>query len=131
MQILLDTQAIIRSLEDGNKITSKAQDAMLSADAVFVSPISFYELAIKLRIGRDIGSKRPLDDIITESLASGFQWLPLQRHHVAAYQQILLFDNHRDPFDRMMLAIALAEGLTVVSADHNFPLYNDLVDILW
>lgn len=104
---------------------------MVSADAVFVSPISFYELAIKLRIGRDIGSKRPLDDIIAESLASGFQWLPLQRHHIATYQQVPLFDNHRDPFDRMILAIALAEDLTVISADHHFPLYNNLINTIW
>lgn len=92
---------------------------------------SYYELAIKLRIGKSIGSKRPLDDIITEAFASGFQWMPLQRHHIIAYNKISLFEDHRDPFDRMILAIALAEGLCVVSADRNFSRYSDLVDIIW
>lgn len=103
MQVLLDTQSIIWSLEDRGKVSLKAQQAMLTADTVYVSPISFYELGIKLRIGRDIGSKRPLDDIIAESLESGFKWLPLRRQHITAYQKIPLFEDHRDPFDRMIL----------------------------
>jgi len=52
MQVLLDTQSIIWSLEDRNRLTVKAQQAILAADMVFVSPVSFYELAIKLRIGK-------------------------------------------------------------------------------
>ncbi|RZM10117.1 MAG: PIN domain-containing protein [Pedobacter sp.] len=104
---------------------------MLEADAVFISPVSYYELAIKLRIGKNIGSKQALDNIISESLASGFQWLPLHRHHITAYHKIPLFDDHRDPFDRMILAIALAEDLCVVSDDQNFSRYNDLVETIW
>lgn len=131
MQVLLDTQSIIWSLEDRGKVSLKAQQAMLTADTVYVSPISFYELGIKLRIGRDIGSKRPLDDVIAESLESGFKWLPLRRQHITAYQKIPLFEDHRDPFDRMILAIGLAEELTIVSSDHNFPRYSDLVQTVW
>ncbi|TAE23425.1 MAG: hypothetical protein EAZ91_22455 [Cytophagales bacterium] len=78
MRVLLDTQSIIWSLEDKEKLSEQAQQTMLAAQAVFVSPISFYELAIKIRIGKSIGSKRPLADIISESLASGFRWLPLE-----------------------------------------------------
>ena len=131
MQVLLDTQSIIWSLEDRGKLSLKAQQAMLTADTVYVSPVSFYEMGIKLRIGRDIGSKRPLDDIIAESLESGFKWLPLRRQHITAYQKILLFEDHRDPFDRMILAIGLAEELTIVSSDHNFPRYSDFVQTVW
>ena len=131
MQVLLDTQSIIWSLEDRGKVSLKAQQAMLTADTVYVSPISFYELGIKLRIGRDIGSKRPLDDIIAESLESGFKWLPLRRQHITAYQKIPLFEDHRDPFDRMILAIGLVEELTIVSSDHNFPRYSDFVQTVW
>ena len=131
MQILLDTQSVIWSLEEEEKITVKARHKMIEADAVFISPISYYELAIKLRIGKNIGSKRALDDIITEAFASGFQWMPLQRHHIIAYHKIPLFEDHRDPFDRMILAIALAEGLCIVSSDQNFSRYSDLVEIIW
>lgn len=52
-------------------------------------------------------------------------------HYIVTYQAIPLFDNHRDPFDRMLLAIALADDLTVVSSDHNFPLYSELVETIW
>lgn len=83
---------------------SKAQAATLAAEGVFVSPISFCELAIKLKIGKDIGSKRPMDEIIAETLASGFQWLPFTRQPVIAYQTIPLVDQNRNPFDRLFPA---------------------------
>lgn len=131
MRVLLDTQSIVWSLEDRQKLSVRAQQTILAAQTVFISPVSFYELAIKIRIGKAIGSKRPLDDIIAESLASGFQWLSLDRSHLTAYDHIPLYEDHRDPFDRMILAIALAENLTLVSSDTNFPRYSDLVNVLW
>jgi PIN domain nuclease of toxin-antitoxin system len=48
-----------------------------------------------------------------------------------AYQRIPFFEEHRDPFDRMLLAIALADSLKIVSSDHNFPLYNAVVETIW
>ncbi|WP_461130422.1 PIN domain-containing protein [Spirosoma aerophilum] len=50
---------------------------------------------------------------------------------MAAYQTTPFFDHHRDPFDRLLLATALADGATLVSSDHNFPRYNELVETIW
>ncbi|TAE24573.1 MAG: PIN domain-containing protein [Cytophagales bacterium] len=55
----------------------------------------------------------------------------LDQTHLTAYNQIPLHDDHRDPFDRMILAIALAENLTLISSDTNFPRYSDLINVGW
>ncbi|QJD78975.1 type II toxin-antitoxin system VapC family toxin [Spirosoma rhododendri] len=131
MRVLLDTQSLIWSLENADLLTTTAKNAIREAEGVFVTPISFYELAIKLKIGKDIGSLRPINEIITETLLSGFQWLTLTRQQIEAYQMIPLHEPHRDPFDRLILAIAYAEQMSIVSSDHRFKLYSELIDIIW
>ena len=68
---------------------------------------------------------------ISEALRSGFTWLSLSATHIEAYTQLPFFEQHRDPFDRMILAIALADNLTVISTDRNFPLHRDTINVLW
>ena len=60
----------------------------------------------------------------------GFNMLELQIEHINAYADIPLFPDHRDPFDRLLLATALSENIPVVSADGNFALYTGLVQII-
>jgi PIN domain nuclease of toxin-antitoxin system len=131
MQILLDTHVLIWFLENDGRLTANMLKAITEADQVFISPINFYEMAIKIKIGRSIGLNRPISDAINLSHQSGFEWKPIKEHHIEAYLSIPLYDHHRDPFDRMLLAIALADDLTIVSSDHNFPLYKDQVTIIW
>ena len=131
MQILLDTEAILWSLEKDIRLSSIAERAIIDTDDVFVSPVSFFEIAIKLKISRKIRFSRPVVDLIYMADVSGFTWLPQSANHLSAYDSIPLYEDHRDPFDRMILATALADKLTVVSSDRNFPLYNDLVPVIW
>lgn len=131
MQLLLDTHALIWFLENDDRLTDNALRAIRQAETVFVSPINFYEMAIKIKIGRTIGLNRPIGDAIELTQQSGLVWIPLEKQHLLAYQRIPFFEEHRDPFDRMLLAIALADDLTILSADQNFPLYADLVTTLW
>ncbi|GAB4023128.1 hypothetical protein GCM10028808_72620 [Spirosoma migulaei] len=72
MKILLDTQALIWSLNDSDKLTKTARTFIQEADTVYVSPINFYEIAIKTALGRDPGIKWPIYDIIQEALLSDF-----------------------------------------------------------
>lgn len=131
MNVLLDTQALIWSLNNSPKLTETARSLIQGADTVYVSPINFYEIAIKTVLGRNSGIKGPIHQIIQEALLSGFVWLPISGNHIEAYTKLPLHENHRDPFDRLILATALADGLTIISSDHNFPLYRDLVKTIW
>ena len=97
MNLLLDTQAIIWYVEDESLLTNKTRVAIRSAEIVYVSAISFYEIAIKLEIGKDVGITRPLPNIIKKVLESGFIWLPLSPRHIEAYLLVPLIGNHKDP----------------------------------
>ena len=131
MKLLLDTEAILWTLEKDSRLSTAAEQVILQADVVYISPISFFEIAIKLKISRKIRFSRPVADLIYMAGISGFTWLPQSVSHLSAYERIPLYEDHRDPFDRMILATALADGLTIVSSDRNFPRYNALVPIVW
>lgn len=70
-------------------------------------------------------------DFITEQLlADGFDLLSLKNDHIYAYQSIPFLEEHRDPFDRFLLATALSEQMPIISADEKFLLYQPLVSII-
>lgn len=131
MQILLDTQSLIWSLEAESLISTNARNAIVTATKVFVSPVSFYEIAVKQAIGKNAGVSKPISQLVEVAIASGFIWLPLSADHIEAYTHLPFFEQHRDPFDRMILAIALADNLTVISTDRNFALYRNTINVLW
>ena len=60
----------------------------------------------------------------------GFNMLFLKNQHIAAYDTITLFAEHRDPFDRILLATALSEDIPILSADGNFKLYSPCVQVI-
>lgn len=64
MQILLDTHALIWFLEDDARLTESIRQAISKADNVFISLINFYEMAIKIKIGKSIGLNRPISEAI-------------------------------------------------------------------
>lgn len=82
MQLLLDTHALVWFLENDDRLTDNALKAIGKADKVFVSPVNFYEMAIKIKLGKSIGLNRPISDAIELSQQSGFDWKPLQKQHL-------------------------------------------------
>lgn len=118
MKLLLDTNVLLWWWANTNRIGPQARDAISDgANEVFVSPASLWEIEIK----RSRGKLDAPDDLIAEVAADGF--LPLLvglRHAVMAGR---LPPHHNDPFDRLLIAQALDENLTIVSADSVFPLY--------
>ncbi len=124
MRVLADTHAIVwfALTDPGLSATARAvlEDP---ANEVFVSPASYWEIAIKVHLGKwQLGSE-PYPDLI-DSLWTvyGFRVLPILPDHTA--RLIGLPDHHRDPFDRLMVAQAMAEGLSLVSADAIFDQYS-------
>ncbi len=94
-----------------------------SAIPVFVSIVSLWELRIKVASGK-LETPADLPGLID---ASGFGLLPIGIRHID--QLGTLPTHHRDPFDRMLIAQAQADGLTLVSADRTVKLYD--VPVLW
>ena len=117
-RLLLDTQALLLALADNPKLAPSARSAIADpANEVFVSAVSIWEIAIK----RALGKLRAPGGIATLVEESGFQELVVTSFH--AEQAGSLPMHHRDPFDRMLVAQAQAEGLTIVTSDRRIPQY--------
>lgn len=123
MQLLLDTHAFLWWIDDAPALSKKARAAIGKAgNECFVSLASCWEMAIKASLGK-LTLSQPLDRFIPEQLAAnGFQLLDLDFRHVSRVATMPF--HHRDPFDRLLVAQASAEKLTVVSADAAFDAYD-------
>ena len=88
-----------------------------SGNDVFVSAVSVWEMSIK----RSLGKLRAPENLTSVIEQEGFTQLPITLFH--AEQAGLLPLHHRDPFDRMLVAQAQAEGLAIVTGDRNIPRY--------
>lgn len=96
-----------------------------------MSQLSFIEIAIKLKIGKLPNFLVSVNELIAQAEQDGLHIVPLDNRHIAAYDQIPLYPNHRDPFDRLILATALSERMPLISADEKFSRYQDIVDVIW
>ena len=116
MNVLLDTHVLIW-WDEGRRIAAEARHAIEQADAVYVSAASAWEVAIKTALGR----LRPIRTIEEAASDSGFLELPVTFRH--AERVTGLPPHHRDPFDRMLVAQAASEELTLVTRDPVFARY--------
>ena len=122
MRLLLDTHIFYWSLYNRSRLPNGALEMILGAEAVFVSAVSIWEMAIKVRLGKMKGDPARLADHITES---GFTELPIWSRHAKRVASLPL--HHTDPFDRMLVAQAMAEPLHLLTADTKLKPYTDLV----
>ena len=128
MRLLLDTHVLLWFLA-GNARLSTAALAALSdpANRLWLSPISLMEIAIKVRLNK-LRLTAPFGVLFPAELtANRIALLPIEASHAAALTTLPY--HHRDPFDRLLAATAIVEGLTLVSADAVFDLYG--VSRLW
>jgi PIN domain nuclease of toxin-antitoxin system len=122
VDLLLDTHALLWLVADDPRHRDLLGDVLEQpASTVTVSAASYMEIAIRNTIGKldiDIAKLRK------RVMASGALELNVQPGHAEALAQLPL--HHRDPFDRMLIAQALAEELTIVSVDTEFAKYEGL-----
>ena len=118
MKLLLDTHVLLWWLADDRRLG--AEHRALIADAsniVLVSSMTVAEIAIKTSLGK---LEAP-DDLLPTLEAGGFDELAFESRHAEVLRTLPW--HHRDPFDRMLIAQAIAEQLTVLTADPHFAAY--------
>ena len=126
MRLLLDSQAVLLTMTAQSKIPRKASAAIADQrNAVFVSAATPYELEWKKAIGKL--SFRHVADWSQALQDSGYQELQISVQH--SHRAALLPRHHRDPWDRLLVAQALAENLTLITGDANIAAYG--VSTLW
>lgn len=118
MNLLLDTHVLLWWLRDDPRLGVRARDVIADpGTTVYLSPVVMWEIRIKQAIGKlDV----PLDFRAVVD-AQGFTELPLTIDHTDALDALPM--HHRDPFDRMLIAQARSEGLTLITADDSFRTY--------
>ena len=128
MKILLDTCALI-ALSDG-ALPATAAEALVSAARASISPVVAWELGIKVKTGKLALADPPLEWVL--NLASRHQLDPpdegLDAALLCSAANLPLI--HRDPFDRVLIATALRDGLTILTSDRNIPKYPG-ISTLW
>jgi PIN domain nuclease of toxin-antitoxin system len=111
MRLLLDTHVVIWWSQHSRRLSASTRRLIAETDDVFVSAASEWEVSIKVALGK-LKVPGPLMEVVT---SSGFVPLPITFAHAEAVRR--LPQLHSDPFDRMLVAQALVEGLHVVSGD--------------
>ncbi len=126
MNILADTNAFIKWATD-EKLPRKAAQRFEGAGSLFVSILTPWEIAIKVRAGKLRLTASHVESAIA---AMGARLLPVTMKHIDVLYT--LPQHHADPFDRMIIAQALAESCAVISTDLRFPLYKGAgLQVIW
>jgi PIN domain nuclease of toxin-antitoxin system len=125
---LLDTGVWLWSVGDPTRILSKARQVIVDVKQdVFLSAVTSWEVAIKAGSGK-LRLPEPPDLYVPRRMASqGLRPLAVSHQHALAVFALPL--HHRDPFDRLLIAQAQVEGMTLITADRMFDRYP--VQLLW
>lgn len=118
MRLLLDTHVVLWELEGSRRVSQVAQEAIEQARELLFSVVSFAEIGLKAAVGK-LSVPRDLREHV---LRSGVRVLRLDADHGLAVAQLPM--HHRDPFDRLLIAQARCEQLTIVTADGRIAEYD-------
>jgi PIN domain nuclease of toxin-antitoxin system len=118
VRLLLDTQVVLWQLQGSRTVSAQARGAIERASELAFSVVSFAEIGVKAAIGK-LAVPADLHDHV---LRSGLSIIGLAPDHGLFVARLPL--HHRDPFDRLLIAQARIEGLTVVTADPRFADYD-------
>ena len=128
MNLLLDTHIAIWAVEDNPRLSARARSLILDPAAnLFVSVVNLWEIAIKHALGRAGAQAMPISAADARRFfhGSGYAEVPVKAEHVLAVET--LAPHHNDPFDRLLVAIALSEPFRLVTHDERLAAYSDTV----
>ena len=119
MRFLVDTHALLWALGEPSALSPAARDAIADpSNLIVVSSASLWECAIKVSIGK---LELP-EDFFDSVPEAGYEVMPIRISHLNVYRTLPM--HHRDPFDRMLVAQARAEALTLLSRDPEIAKYD-------
>jgi PIN domain nuclease of toxin-antitoxin system len=126
MIALLDTCTLLWTLDESSRLSASVKEAIVNPrNEVSVSTVSFWEISLKHALG-----KLPLhgfepDDLEEIMREAGFNIIGLNEHESSSVYRLPAKDNHKDPFDRMLIWQAITRGMTLMSNDAQFAQYRE------
>jgi PIN domain nuclease of toxin-antitoxin system len=126
--MLLDTHTLLWFLNNDSRLPVSVRQRIEETELVFVSAVSLWEIAIKINIGK-LNIVTSFEEIKENMNDLNLQELPIEFDDSLAYTGLPILKEHKDPFDRMIVAQAIRQSLTLVSADQKIDAY--LISRLW
>ena len=128
---LIDTHILIWAILEDPKLSSKVETLLKDSDnIIYVPQVALYEIAIKQKLNKLPDFDISITDLIEKIGLIDFQIMSIKNEHIDAYNSIDLVDDHRDPFDRLIIATAFNEGIPVISADEKFKNYQSQIQLI-
>lgn len=125
MKYLLDTHTLLWLLFEPEHLSENVLDILQNRrNKSFVSIVTFWEIATKVKIGKLDIKGLTLKDIKDECKRLHFSILPISFENILTYLNLPLFQNHRDPFDRMLISTAIERNFVLLSCDTKLPQYD-------
>ncbi len=129
---ILDTHCLLWFMEDNPKIPAQVMAQIQDPDnTIFFSQLTLYEIAIKQKIGKLPEFNSTIEEIYDQAIANDFTFLQIRNSHIYSYQKVTLYNEHRDPFDRLLVATAMEEKAAIISIDEKFSLYPEFIKVFW
>ncbi len=126
MGLLLDTHTLIWFVEGSNRLSSKAQSELATVAKKYISVASLWEITIKSSKNK-LELKQSLHELNRFLSLNNIQLIDIKVSHLSTLLELPYY--HGDPFDRLLIAQAISENLTIISADQHFKAYP--VKIIW
>lgn len=131
MDCLLDTHIFLWAISDNKKLRQKHKALIENtSNEIYVSFYSLMEISIKHSLGKLPDFKADVDEVFAEIEIANITLLSTDVHHLAQYNALPFFDAHRDPFDKFIIACAIANNLPLLTYDKNFESYKDLIRLI-
>lgn len=128
MNLLLDTHTFIWASLDSPELSENARRLYVDpANTLMISPASYWEIAIKISIGK-YELNEPVSDFFQREIDTNtLQVLPITLKHADVVSQLAF--HHKDPFDRLLIAQSICEGIPILSRDGVFDSYG--IERIW
>jgi PIN domain nuclease of toxin-antitoxin system len=123
MKVLLDTHAFLWLISGDDRLSETAKKTFLdSGNILFFSAASLWEICIKMSLGKLSLNRGWLKTIQDEMHVNTIQWLSIEMPHCVELTNLPF--HHRDPFDRMLVAQAMVDGMKLLSRDSRLSSYD-------
>ena len=133
MMYLLDTHSFIWATLKTSNLSKKSSDIIFSKNnEIFVSTVSFWELSLKTRIKKFIFDNININEFPRYAREMDFTIINMQESEAITFNELPLKENHKDPFDRMLVWQAITYDMTMISKDSFFEQYKqDGLKLIW
>ena len=125
MKVLLDTHAVLWWVNEHEKLSNEAKSILLGdTNILYLSIVSAWEIAIKTSLGKLTDFEGGVKEFLTVVTDMPVHILPVEPYYIETVERLPFI--HRDPFDRMIVATAIAEHMTILTSDENIHKYDVL-----